>query len=92
MPFGVRRPSEMLDFWRFAVDQVDQRGINPTGIRMIEQLRYLAMAWLSYNSATIYTDLGGLQKEAYFHRVPYVTLRDETEWGNMIDAGPALDQ
>lgn len=59
----------------------------PKGVRVIEPLGYLDMTLLVNASAGVLTDSGGLQKEAYFHRVPCVTLRDETEWVETVAAG-----
>jgi len=64
-------------------------GIDPVrpGIRVIEPLGYLDMCKLVHHASVLLTDSGGLQKEAYFHRVPCVTLRDATEWTETVACG-----
>lgn len=52
---------------------------------IIEPVGYLEMVWLIDNSSMILTDSGGLQKEAFFFSKPCITLRDETEWVELIE-------
>ena len=54
---------------------------------VVSPVGYLEMAWLEMHCRAVATDSGGVQKEAYFHRKPCVTLRDETEWVELVDAG-----
>lgn len=62
-------------------------GVELDGLCLIEPVGYLDMVKLLHHAAEVYTDSGGLQKEAYFHRVPCTTLRDETEWAETITNG-----
>ena len=64
-----------------------EHGVSFDGLTVGPPLGYLEMAGLVAGAAAVYTDSGGLQKEAYFHRVPCVTLRDETEWVETVASG-----
>jgi UDP-N-acetylglucosamine 2-epimerase len=70
---------------RKAIAKLDFR-IEPH-VRLIEPLGYIEMVALARSARLVVTDSGGLQKEAYWLGVPCLTLREETEWVETVDAG-----
>jgi len=56
-------------------------------LTLIDPVGYLEMVWLIDNCDSVMTDSGGLQKEAYFFEKQCITLRDETEWVELVECG-----
>lgn len=59
----------------------------PANLEVREPASYLAMLTLLQHARRVFTDSGGLQKEALWLGVPCVTLRDETEWTETLEGG-----
>ena len=56
-------------------------------VNVIDPVGYFEMLWLLKHSALVLTDSGGVQKEAFFFGKPCATMRDETEWVELVDTG-----
>jgi len=68
-------------------EAIARHDVDTGDVELVEPLGYLDMTALVAAAGEVHTDSGGLQKEAYFHRVPCVTLRDETEWVETVECG-----
>lgn len=56
-------------------------------LKVVDPLPFLAMVALEQSARFILTDSGGVQKEAFFYKVPCITMRDETEWVETVELG-----
>jgi UDP-GlcNAc3NAcA epimerase len=79
LPMHPRTQARLRDAGRWSDRIGDLRIVEPQG--------YADMMRLLLHSAKVFTDSGGLQKEAFWAGVPCVTLMDETTWPETIDAG-----
>ena len=66
---------------------INKGSFDITNLTIVEPIGYLEMVYLLQRSKIVMTDSGGLQKEAFFFKKPCITLRDETEWVELVKGG-----
>lgn len=68
-----------------------QKVVKSLGLKLemlvLEPVGYLEMIWLLKNCNAVVSDSGGVQKEAFFFKKPCITMRDQTEWVELIENG-----
>ncbi|WP_165108516.1 UDP-N-acetylglucosamine 2-epimerase [Limisphaera ngatamarikiensis] len=88
---GLRRVSGwlpvVLPLHPRAINVVERNGLQTDGLRLLDPLSYLDHACLEEACGLILSDSGAVQKEAWWLGVPSVTLREEIEWVDTIQAG-----
>lgn len=62
-------------------------GMSFSNVKIINPIGYFDMISLLDQCKGVFTDSGGVQKEAYFFEKPCITLRDETEWVELVKHG-----
>lgn len=67
-------------------DAILRTGLN-LNVCLIEPVGYFEMIWLLKQCALVLTDSGGVQKEAFFFGKACITMRDQTEWIELLDIG-----
>lgn len=83
----ARRTTVVLPLHPRTRAAVLRAGEDLAGLQVVAPVGFLDMHRLLEGASLVMTDSGGVQKEAYFHRVPCITLRDETEWVETVEAG-----
>ncbi len=63
------------------------QSVSNNAMSLVEPMPYLDAQVMVSSARVVITDSGGLQKEAAFHRTPCITVRDQTEWIELVDAG-----
>ncbi len=95
LPLHPRTRKIVSSFWLLVFSketnsyyfQTKNQKLKTKNLIIIDPVGYLEMVWLLENCNMVVTDSGGLQKEAYFFKKPCITLRDETEWVELVDIG-----
>ena len=65
---------------------IAQHGLE-LNVHLVDPVGYFEMVWLLDHCNLVLTDSGGVQKEAFFFGKACVTMRDQTEWVELIEAG-----
>lgn len=68
-------------------NHIIKTGLDMENVNCIEPVGYFDMLCLLDNCRAVFTDSGGVQKEAYFFHKPCITMRDETEWVELVEHG-----